>query len=85
MTDKAREHLEEVHAQLSDAAAAGDQSAGELADQVGEYLGKDAPSEDDHNDLLDRLRLSVRRFEAGHPRLSETVQSVVDSLTASGI
>jgi hypothetical protein len=85
VTDKAREHLEEVHAQLNEAAAAGDENAGELADQVGSYLSKDAPNQDDDDDLVDRLRLSVRRFEAAHPRLSEAVQGVVDSLTASGI
>ncbi len=85
MSDKAREHLEEVHNQLHEAASAGDAAAGELAEQVGEYLVGDEPSAEDHEALLDRLRGGVRRFEASHPTLSSAVQGVVDSLTASGI
>lgn len=85
MTDGAREHLEEVHAQLNEAASAGDADAGELAGTVGAYLGKEAPSNEDDEDIIERLRLGVRRFEANHPTLSEAVQRVIDSLTAAGI
>jgi hypothetical protein len=85
MTDKAREHLEEVHKDLHEASEAGDPDAGELADHVGAYLAADEPTEEEHDALLDRLRTGVRRFEVNHPTLSNAVQGVVDSLTASGI
>lgn len=85
MPDKAREHLEEVRGQLSEAADEGHDDAGELADHVETYLASDQPTTEEHEALVDRLRIGVRRFEASHPSLSRTVQSVVDSLTASGI
>ncbi|HSF85903.1 MAG TPA: DUF4404 family protein [Acidimicrobiia bacterium] len=85
MSDEAREHLEQVQGQLHEAASAGHDDAGELADQVGAYLDADAPSDEDHDALLERLRRGVLRYEASHPELSRTVQSVIDSLTASGI
>ena len=85
MTDEAREHLEEVQGQLQNAASAGQEDASELADHVGAYLASDEPSDEDHEALLERLRRGVLRYEASHPELSRTVQSVIDSLTASGI
>ena len=85
MTDEARDHLEEVQGQLQDAADAGHDDAGELAEQVGAYLSSDEPSDEEHEALLERLRRGVLRYEASHPELSRTVQSVIDSLTASGI
>jgi hypothetical protein len=85
MPEEARKRLEEVHGQLSEAAGAGDTEASELADQVGAFLADDEQADADHEALLDRLREGVRRFEASHPTLSEAVQRVVDSLTASGI
>lgn len=85
MSDEARDHLESVHGQLNEAAGAGDETAGELADHVGAYLSADEPSEEAHEDLVQRLSDGVRRFEVSHPSLSATVQTVVDSLTASGI
>ena len=85
MPDKAREHLEEVHGQLHEAAGEGHEDAGELAEQVGAYLAADQPSQEEHAALLDRLRTGVRRWEVTHPRLSRTMQGVIDSLTASGI
>lgn len=84
MTEEARDHLEQMRGQLRRAADEGDADAGELAERVDAYLaGSQTP--DEHDDFLDRLRESVRRFEASHPTLSQAVQGVVDSLTASGI
>lgn len=85
MPDEARKHLENVRGQLHEAAGAGDEGAGELAEHVGTYLASERPSAEDQEALLDRLRDGVRRFEASHPTLSHAVQGVIDSLTASGI
>lgn len=85
MPEKARRDLEEVRGRLQEAAQGGDADAGELADRVDAYLAADGPSEEDGADLLERLSLGVRKFEASHPELSRTVQGVIDSLTASGI
>ncbi len=86
MPEEAREHLEEVRGRLHEAAADGDDHAGELADHVDAFLGAaEAPTTEERDALLERLREGVRRFEAAHPTLSAAVQGVIDSLTASGI
>jgi hypothetical protein len=85
MADSAREHLEAVHAELEEAAAAGEEGAGDLSGQVGAYLGTETPSAEDDEHLIERLNDGVRRWEATHPKLSRTLQGVIDSLTASGI
>ena len=84
MTEEARDHLEEMRGHLRRAADEGNVDAGDLAGEVDAYLaGSQSPEE--HDAFLDRLRDGVRRFEASHPTLSQAVQGVVDSLTASGI
>ncbi len=84
MTEEGREHLEEVQGHLRRAAEEGNADAGDLAGHVDAYLsGSRSPEESEA--LVDRLRDGVRRFEANHPTLSQAVQGVVDSLTASGI
>lgn len=85
MADESREHLENVRAQLHEAAGTGDTDAAELADRVGAYLESSEPTAEDHDDLVDRLGDAARRFEMNHPTLSHALQSVIDSLTASGI
>ncbi len=86
MPDDAREHLEEVRGRLHEAGAGGDDHASELAEHVGAFLDAGAtPTADQRDDLLERLREGVRRFEAAHPTLSAAVQGVIDSLTAAGI
>jgi hypothetical protein len=84
MTEEERQHLEEVQGRLRRAAEEGNADAGDLAGHVDAYLAGSKSSED-HDALVDRLRDGVRRFEAGHPTLSQAVQGVIDSLTASGI
>lgn len=84
MSDEAKENLERVRGELENAAAEGNQDAGELAGHVDAYLAS-SEDDDDHGALLDRLHEGVLRFELSHPRLSHALQGVVDSMTASGI
>jgi len=84
MTDEPQNDLEAMRDRLRRAADAGDTSAGDLAGHVDAYLSGSRSAEE-HDALVDRLRDAVRRFEAGHPTLSQAVQGVVDSITASGI
>jgi hypothetical protein len=84
MTEEARDHLEEIRSHLRRAADEGNPDAGDLAEHLDAYLaGAQSPEEQD--DILDRLREGMLRFEANHPKLSHAIQGVIDSLTASGI
>ncbi len=57
----------------------------ELADAVDAYRGSDAPSEDEHDSLLERLSDAVDRLEATHPEVSTALARIIDSLTAFGL
>ncbi len=85
MTDESRKHLEDLHGRLTEAADGGNAEAGEMRDRIDAYLSSDAPSDDDHKDFLESLGDTARRFEVEHPTLSQTLQHVIDSLTAAGI
>ena len=85
MTDDMRRHLEELKGHLEEAADGGDDDAREVLAHVTGYLERAEHGDDDPGDLRDRLSDAVLRFELNHPKLSHTLQGVVDSLTASGI
>jgi hypothetical protein len=85
MGDEVRRNVERLHEELTQAAAGGDEHAQEMLDHVGVYLDNDQPSEDDHEDLNERLQEALVRFDTDHPSLSGAIRGVIDSLGAAGI
>lgn len=83
MNDDKHESLERLAGELSRAAAGGDEAAREALSHVERYL--EQPSEEEERSLGDRLSGAVRHWEADHPDLAATVQTVLHSLTGSGI
>lgn len=77
--------FEELKRQLRNVADEGDARADNVLKHVDDYLGTDEPSQEHHEGLLGQLRDAVHHFEADHPRVTEALQQVVNSLTAAGI
>lgn len=77
------EELEQLAGELSRAAAAGDEAAMEALSHVERYM--EQPTEEEGESLGNRLSEALRHWEAEHPNLAATVQTVIHSLTGSGI
>lgn len=82
--DDREEHLRRLADELAEAAAAGNEMAGEALERVQRHLEAEGDGDDD-GDLTDRLSDAVLHLEASHPQLAATIQAVINSLTASGI
>ena len=83
--EEQRKDLEDLHEQLGQASATGDEKAAEYREAVGQYLAGEAPDPEEDDHLHGSLGDMLRHFEADHPELSATVQKIIDGLTASGL
>ena len=77
--------FEELKRQLRSVADEGDTGADEMLKHVDDYMATEEVSPEHHEGFLQHLRGAVNHFEVEHPRLTESIQNVVNSLTAAGI
>ena len=83
--ERLRETLAELRHELGRTDAADDEARERVqaaARELDAWLERAEPPEDS---LAERLREAVVRFEEDHPRLSATLQRVVDALADLGI
>lgn len=79
------DELQALAEKLDEASGRGVTEVDEVHEVVARFRDADQPSEEDHENLLERLRNSVERLEASHPDLSAAIARVIDSLTAWGL
>jgi hypothetical protein len=80
------EALNEVHELLEDTADLQEEDRAELRSAIREIrVALDAGAESDAGSIRERLKAAVERFEESHPRLTEMVGRIADSLAELGI
>lgn len=89
-TRKLQESLAQIHEELGSTAQVDDDTRALLA-QLGADIARllEQPRDDrdaeDKSVLAERLRGAVGEFEATHPRLTETLARLADTLSGMGI
>ena len=80
------EALNEVHELLESTADLQEEDRAELRSAIREIqVALDKDPESDSGSVRDRLKAAVERFEESHPRLTEMVGRIADSLAELGI
>jgi len=84
---KLRELLETLHQELEQVDSV-DKNTVEVLTNLREDISKrvtvDVGAMHENESLMERMREAVDHFEAGHPKLSMTIQHVLDSLANMG-
>lgn len=82
-----RSLLTELHSELEVADAVSPEDQGLLAEVMADIEGvlEDETASSGETSLENRLGQGVVRFENRHPRLSFTLERIIDTLTAMGI
>ncbi len=55
-----------------------------LREDISKLVSEDAGAIHENESLMERMKEAVDHFEAGHPKLSLTIQHVLDSLANMG-
>jgi hypothetical protein len=83
------EHLKDLHAELLATQGRDDATTaelGQLADEVRRVLDRPLPSaEDAYRTLRVRLADAAAAFQGSHPKLTATIEEVVDTLGAHNL
>jgi hypothetical protein len=85
-SDHLRDLLEALHEELRRTAAVDERSRAllrEVDDEIRDALARTGHPQSES--FVERLRETVDRFEGTHPRLTEAVTRVLDSLVSLGI
>ncbi|NMW19447.1 MAG: DUF4404 family protein [Chlorobiaceae bacterium] len=84
---KLRELLETLHQELEQVDSV-DKNTVEvltnLREDISKLVTEDVGAMHENESLMERMREAVDHFEAGHPKLSMTIQHVLDSLANMG-
>jgi len=85
---KLRELLETLHRELEQVDSIDETTEAVLSnlrDDMQKLLAEKAGTTHENESLVERLNEAVDHFEAGHPKLSMTIQHVLDSLANMGL
>ena len=82
-----RELLETLHHELEQVGTV-DEKTGEiltsLKGDIAKLVNEEAQDQEGQENLVGRMNEAIDHFEEGHPRLSITIQHVLDSLAKMG-
>ncbi|MEI8186852.1 MAG: DUF4404 family protein [Chlorobiaceae bacterium] len=84
---KLRELLETLHRELEKVDSVDTTTVAvltNLREDISKLVSENAAAIHENESLMERMKEAVDHFEAGHPKLSMTIQHVLDSLANMG-